>query len=353
MAIILVRADASPAIGTGHVMRCLAVAEALREDGHEVVFAAAESTPAIDRRLAAEGFRQIAIAGPVGEAADLAATRAALRREHASAVMLDGYRFGDAYRAGLRAAGARVLAWDDLGDGSALHADLVVNAAPQAHRLPYDRMAPGALLLLGPAYAPLRREIRQAARAGRRPIAGRPVLLLTFGGSDPLGLTGPLLEALAVRRPSGCRLVAVVGGSNPRAAEVSALGARLGPGVSVAVDCPRMGTLMAEAGLAVSAGGGTMGELAALAVPTLLVVTADNQAPASAEAATLGWCDAVDARRGDAVPAIVEAALALWADPARRGAMAEAAAALPLDGEGACRIARAFTATRLAPSVVT
>lgn len=344
MAIILARADASTLIGTGHVMRCLAVAEALRDDGHEVVFAAAESTPAIDKRLSSDGFRRIAIAGPVGDAADLAATRSALRREHCSAVMLDGYRFGEAYRAGLQAAGARVLAWDDLGDGTALHADLVVNAAPQAHRLPYDRMAPGATLLLGPSYAPLRREVRQAARGARRALASRPVLLLTFGGSDPLGLTGPVLKALAAQRPDGCRLTAVVGGSNPLAEELAAIGRTLGPEVAVEIDCPRMGAVMAQAGLAVSAGGGTMGELAALAVPTLLVVTADNQAAASAQAATLGWCESVDARGGEAVETIANAALSLWSDHARREAMSAVAAALPLDGEGAGRIARALTA---------
>ncbi len=347
MAIILVRADSSPVVGTGHVMRCLAVAEALRDEGHEVLFACAESTPAMDQRLDRDGFRRIAIAGPVGEAADLAATRSALRREHCTAVMLDGYRFGEAYRAGLQAARIRVLAWDDLGDGGPLYADLVVNAAPQADRLPYDRMAPGAALLLGPGYAPLRREVRLAAREARRSIADRPVLLLTFGGSDPLGLTGPLLERLADRRPDGCRLLAVVGGSNPRAADVAALAERLGPGVAVQIDCPRMGAVMAETGLAVSAGGGTMGELAALAVPTLLVVTADNQAMASRDAAALGWCDAVDARGGDAVAAIADAALMLWTDPARRSAMATVAAALPLDGDGAIRIARALTAPRV------
>ncbi|MBK1837066.1 UDP-2,4-diacetamido-2,4,6-trideoxy-beta-L-altropyranose hydrolase [Azospirillum sp. YIM B02556] len=352
MAVILIRADASPTIGTGHVMRCLAVAEALRDQGHEALFACVESTSAIDRRLSAEGFRHVSVVGPVGEAADLAATRSLLRREHGTAVMLDGYRFGEAYRAGLQAAGARVLAWDDLGDGTPLHADLVVNAAPRAAALPYGEMAPGAVLLLGPAYAPLRREVRLAAQEPRRTIADRPVLLVTFGGSDPLALTGPVLEALALGgragvRPDGCRIVAVVGGSNPRAADVTELAARLGSDtVSVEIDCPRMGALMADCGLAVSAGGGTMGELAALAVPTLLAVTADNQAMASGDAAEFGWCAAVDARGG--VPAevaaiIAERALALWSDAGQRQRMQDAAAALPLDGDGAMRIASALT----------
>jgi UDP-2,4-diacetamido-2,4,6-trideoxy-beta-L-altropyranose hydrolase len=347
MAVILIRADASPTIGTGHVMRCLAVAEALRDQGHEALFAAVESTPAIDRRLSADGFRHVSIAGPVGQAADLAATRSLLRREHGTAVMLDGYRFGEAYRVGLQAAGARVLAWDDLGDGTPLHADLVVNAAPQAAGLPYEAMAPGAVLLLGPGYAPLRREVRLAAQAPRRTIADRPVLLVTFGGSDPLGLTGPVLQALATERPDGCRIVAVVGGSNPRANELAAeVAALAADGVSVEIDCPRMGALMADSGLAVSAGGGTMGELAALAVPTLLVVTADNQAMASGDAADLGWCTAVDARGCDpakAAAVIAGRALALWADAGQRQRMQDAATALPLDGDGAVRIASALT----------
>lgn len=347
MAVILIRADASPTIGTGHVMRCLAVAEALRDQGHEALFAAVESTPAIDRRLSADGFRHVSIAGPVGQAADLAATRSLLRREHGTAVMLDGYRFGEAYRVGLQAAGARVLAWDDLGDGTPLHADLVVNAAPQAAALPYEAMAPGAVLLLGPGYAPLRREVRLAAQEPRRSIADRPVLLVTFGGSDPLGLTGPVVQALALKRPDGCRIVAVVGGSNPQAnvvaEEVAALAA---DGVTVEIDCPRMGALMADCGLAVSAGGGTMGELAALAVPTLLVVTADNQAMASGDAAELGWCTAVDARSCDpakAAAVIAGRALALWSDVGQRQRMQDAASALPLDGDGAVRIASALT----------
>jgi spore coat polysaccharide biosynthesis predicted glycosyltransferase SpsG len=96
----------------------------------------------------------------------------------------------------------------------------------------------------------------------------------------------------------------------------------------------------------VSAGGGTMGELAALAVPTLLVVTADNQAMASGDAAELGWSSAVDARGrppAEAAGIIAERALALWTDAEQRQRMQDAAASLPLDGEGAVRIACALT----------
>lgn len=342
MASVVVRADASPEIGTGHVMRCLAVAEALQEYGHRVLFALAESTAAIDARLAAAGFARIAVPVPPAGDQDLSATVRVLRNEEAAAVMLDGYRFGSDYRCGLKATGVQVLAWDDLADGTPLHADFVINAAPQAVRLPYERLAPGARLLLGPSYAPFRREIREAAAAPRLPLAGRRTLLLTFGGSDPLGLTGPVLEGLAAARLPDCRLVAVVGGSNPRVAEVQAAAERIGPPAEIVVDTPRMGELMAASGLAVSAGGGTQGELAVLGAPTLLVVSADNQAPASAESAALGWCETIDGRGPESVAGIVKRAADLWRDADRRQAMAEQAAALTLDGQGAMRIADAL-----------
>ncbi|HYH18743.1 MAG TPA: UDP-2,4-diacetamido-2,4,6-trideoxy-beta-L-altropyranose hydrolase [Azospirillum sp.] len=342
MAMIVIRADASAMVGTGHVMRCLAVAEALQDEGHTVFFALAESTDAVDARLDAEGFRRTRLPGPAGGPADLRALHALIGAEGAHAVVLDGYHFDEGYRAGLKAAGCRVLAWDDLADRSMLHADLVVNSAPQAGRLPYERIAPGARLLLGPSYAALRREIRHAAAMPRRPLTERRGLLLTLGGADPLGLTGPCIERLAPALPEGVRLIAVVGGSNPRANALAEVARRFGNRIEVHVDAPNMGMLMVESGLAVSAGGGTTAELAALAVPTLLVVVADNQVPAATEAAGLGWCAVLDAREGDHAALIAGLALALWADAKRRHGMAQRAAGL-IDGYGAVRIARALS----------
>lgn len=339
MATILIRADATPAIGTGHVMRCLALTEELRAGGHACLLAAAALTPALAARAAAAGVGCHDLAAPPGSPADRAATEALARSLDAQALVIDGYHFDESWRAGLAATGRRVLAFDDLATLSRLHADIVVNPSPDAGRLPYDRLAPGATLLLGPAYLPLRREIRDAARRPPRPLAERESLLLTFGGSDPLGLTAPCLRSLAPRLPPGCRLTVAIGGSDPRA-EASLDAARpFGDRVAVHRDSPAMGALMAEAGLAVSAGGGTTGELAALAVPTLLVVVADNQAPAAVQVAAAGWTRVIDARLGGAAARIADQALALWHDRSARETMAGHARGL-VDGDGAARIVR-------------
>ena len=220
---VLFRADAGASIGAGHVMRCLALAEAVQELGGEAGFAVASLPPALEERLRSAGMAVHRIGADPGSAADLAATRAIAEETAASAIVLDGYGFDERWRAGLAESGLTALAFDDAGTGEPIHAGLIVNAAPDAGRLPYGIGNPSARLLLGPDYAPLRREVREAAAAPKPPLEERRSLLVTFGGSDPLGLTAPVVERLAPRLPPGIRLDVAVGGAVRDAGAVEAV----------------------------------------------------------------------------------------------------------------------------------
>lgn len=345
MATILFRADAGPAIGLGHVMRCLAVAEVLRDRGHVCMAALIESPPVVRRRLG-QGGLALAPGGEglrPGSAEDLDWTVALISRIAPAVVVLDGYRFDVGYRAGVATAGVPVVAFDDLADLPALHAALVVNPSPAAPTLPYPTIAPSARLLLGPAYVLLRQEIRQAMAAPRPALADRQVLFLNFGGADPLGLTEPCLTALAPILPPGCRLTVATGGADPRAAAVAGAAVRFGDRVAVYHQSERLGGLMAEAGLAVSAAGGTAGELAALGVPTVLVISADNQVPGAQAAAADGCVRVLDGRDPQAAEVIAATAAALWRDLPARCALAHRVAAR-IDGLGSVRVAEAMLA---------
>ncbi|MCX5724400.1 MAG: UDP-2,4-diacetamido-2,4,6-trideoxy-beta-L-altropyranose hydrolase [Nitrospirae bacterium] len=362
---MLFRADAGPEIGAGHVMRCLAVAEALhdwaRERGQVLAshFLCAPLPPLLKARLDSAGCIVHDLPVAAGSADDANHTLHLVRSLPAQTMVLDGYHFGTEYCA-ILAAGRRLsprvplVLFDDLAafecPNAPLDVDVVVNPSPAAFALPYRRIAPIARLLLGPTYAPLRREFRLITQEqAPLPVIARDTVLVTFGGTEPQGLTGPCLTQLAAMLPKTCRLAATIGAGDPRA---DALEKRVAekrvalvkPGrITLHRDTSAMATLINSAGMAVAAAGGTIFELSALGVPAVLVVVSDNQMHSAAWMAAEGLATVIDGRAAEAVEMIATAAETLWADSTRRQTMAETLAGR-IDGLGAVRIAEALMA---------
>jgi UDP-2,4-diacetamido-2,4,6-trideoxy-beta-L-altropyranose hydrolase len=335
---LLLRTDGGPEIGGGHVMRCLALAQAWREEGGRALFVAATISPALEARLAQEGFTCQEVAAPRGGAEDLAATIATARAEGAGAVVVDGYCFPPAYRQGLRDAGFKVAAIDDNDEIGACVDDLVINQSCHASEALYRERAPHTRLLLGTDYALLRREFREWQGPPRQlpPVARR--ILITFGAADGDNITGQVIGAVGPVLPTGTQTTVLIGGSNPHAQVIDAQAAGQ-PDFRVLRDQREaVPDLMAEADLAVSAGGSTMWELAFLAVPFVIVVIAANQrAPAEAMAAEgFPVLQAADVR--DALPDVVAR---LIADRGRRSLLSKLGRRL-VDGEGGVRVSRAL-----------
>jgi spore coat polysaccharide biosynthesis predicted glycosyltransferase SpsG len=228
-----------------------------------------------------------------------------------------------------------ILAFDDAGTAPSAVADWVLNpVAPARPDLPG--------CLFGPLHVPLRREIRRAA-AAVQPVTARPAILVTFGGSDPAGLSLPVAAALIKGLEGAVPIDVVLGGAVAGADAVAAGLQALGDRVFVHRDVRDMGALMLRAGLAVSAGGGTIGELAALAVPSVIATIADNQLASAASSADSGWCVVLDGRAPGAPEQIAEISQGLWRDPERRQVMADRAQGR-VAPDGAIRIAKALIA---------
>lgn len=339
---VVMRADATPEIGAGHVMRCLAVGEALIERGCTTHLAAAALSPNLADRLRGAGIHVHGLDGPPGSAAEGEALRRLAARLDATVILIDHYGLDEGYRTALRASGRwRLAVFDDLAALGNLHADVVINASLDATSLPYGSIAPQARLLLGPRYAPLRREFRDALAAVRLPVEMRTSIFLSFGGSDPLGLTAPCVERLLPCLADGVRLTVVVGGMSPGVQTLRAMAACAPERVDLHVDSTSVAALMGKAGLAVAAAGTTTAELAAMGVPSVLVTVADNQSRAANAVEGTGWCQLVDGRSPNAVACIGALVQTLWASPTQRRTMAMAAARLT-DGGGALRIADAL-----------
>ena len=348
---LVVRADGTARMGTGHVMRCLGLAEAWRAAGGAVTFAAADLGGPLADRLAADGFGVERLTAPAASPADARATAALAANsgggEASGWVLLDGYQFGSDYKQRLGAA-ARVLLVDDFAEPGYEHAALVLNQTLHADPAAYPAADP-ARLLLGPDYTLLRGEFRPYTSRPAASESAGPVrrVLVTLGGSDPDNAAEAALEAVAaavgeVGTDGGSVAVtAVVGALSPHADAVRAAADRLSAGGAVAVAVrdrvTDMAAVMATADLAVTAGGVTLHELAFLGVPAAIIRTAENQAANTAKAVELGFAADLGRRPGASPAALAAGLAALLADPARRAAMA-AAGRRAVDGRGTDRV---------------
>ncbi|MBL8622540.1 MAG: hypothetical protein JNK64_14600 [Myxococcales bacterium] len=332
---LVLRADASHRLGSGHVLRLAALAEAAIDAGGAATLVVGGDPAASLAVLAERGLPAVAADGTSGGAAEGAATIALARAHAADAVVVDGPAFTPAYVAAIAAARLRVVAIDDLGLAPP-PAEVVVNHNLGAEALA-ERYPAAATRLLGRRYHLLRREFR-ALPAGGAPPRGRVErLLITMGGSDPAGATPRVLGAL----PPGALAVTVVLGPGFRADRALAAGLaaaeRAGHRVAVTYQPRDLAALMAGCDLAISAAGGTLAELAYLGRPTVAIAIAPDQVAnarrhADAGLAAGGWpLAAVDDRELAATIA------ALVGDPLARRALAAAATAAT-DGQGAARV---------------
>jgi UDP-2,4-diacetamido-2,4,6-trideoxy-beta-L-altropyranose hydrolase len=338
---LLVRADATVAMGTGHVMRCLALAQAWQDSGGRAVFAMADAPRSLRERLLAEKMDVAPIEASRGGGDDVRKVAELAGRHAASWVVVDGYHFGAAYQRDLKAAGLKLLFVDDHGHAGHHSADLVLNQNVYADRSFYQDTEPYTRLLLGPRYVLLRREFARWGEWKREiaPVGGK--VLVTMGGSDPGNITARVIEALGLVRVEGLEATVVVGGSNPHSDFLRRAVARFVGKIHIQKDVPNMPELMAWADVAVSAAGTTCWELCLLGLPAILIDLAENQRPI-AEALTWKKC-AIHLGGTSEVATEKMAASLEWLllSPATRTAISRRAREL-VDTNGAIRVVSAI-----------
>ncbi|HLB91523.1 MAG TPA: UDP-2,4-diacetamido-2,4,6-trideoxy-beta-L-altropyranose hydrolase [Terriglobales bacterium] len=262
-AALLIRADATLAIGTGHVMRCLALAEAWQDAGGTASLAAAELPDALLPRFTAEGISLGRVHAPPGGPEDAGETVAQARRLGASWVVIDGDRFDNEFLQTVRAAGFRVLLIDDFADRESFPADLIVNPNLDDDESAYRKRGASELMLMGPSYILLRREFRQGIEKREIRQAGRKILV-TLGGSDPENLTPRIADALAQCPDLEVTVIAGAGYNN--ADELRKMKAA---NLRVVFNSPNMARFMKDSDQAVIAAGGTLWELLSAGCPVL------------------------------------------------------------------------------------
>lgn len=330
-AALLVRADASATIGTGHVMRCLALAEAWQDSGGDAIFAVAEMPPAIEHRLAGEGFSIVRMPKPAGSSEDADATVNCARGRGAGWVVIDGDRFDVAFLQRVKSGVAGVLLIDDFAERGSFPADLILNPNLDAAEESYRKRGTLAPLLLGERYVMLRREF--TAWRGKRsfPEVGRKVLV-TLGGSDPDNLTSRIV--LAIGQDPGYEITAVAGPGYGCLEDLERLAS---DNVRVLVNPSNIKDLMESADLAVIAAGGTLWELLYMGCAVLSYARNPLQSHVVATLASMNILADMGNTGGFSGPALTAKVRQLARSASLRERMANAGQRL-IDGKGAQRV---------------
>lgn len=330
---ILIRADANEHIGTGHVMRCLSIANAFVQAGHEVKFITADHRG--DGLIQSRGFESICLNSEwtqmEGEEIDRV-----LRSYRPDLLLVDSYFVTEPYLSSL--SNCVTLAYiDDLND-SVWNLDFLINYNIFGTVADYSRYKETRTrLLLGPTYAPLRNEFKNIPGHEINDAKNIKDIMVSAGGADPEGITEKLIESVCDDL-SDIAFHFVVGVLNPRLEKIRAL-ANEHRNVILHINEKNMSALMKFCDVAISAAGSTLYELCACGTPTITYTLADNQLTLADEFRKQGIMLSAGDCRGNAcfIPGLAEHLHDLIADKEKRGQLSVRMQSL-VDGCGAERI---------------
>ncbi|OHB66421.1 MAG: hypothetical protein A2V70_21235 [Planctomycetes bacterium RBG_13_63_9] len=371
---LILRADADARIGTGHVMRSLALAQAWQDMGGDAVLLTSACSPQLHARMHGEGIPCEHLASQPGTDDDARETSQLAGRRHAAWVVLDGYHFDASYQRAIKDAGLRLLAVDDCGHAERYWADLVLNQNLGAREGLYRSREPHTRLLLGSQYVLLRREFLQWQSWRRTtPKVARNVLV-TLGGTDPDNATQKViaalcadvcpsgLEAVPQQLPSPARgrgvgvrarrhkdsksfldgrleAVVVVGPGNPHCSALQQAVADAPLPIRIEDNVTDMARWMAWADLAIGAAGTTSWERAFMGLPSVTIVLADNQQAIAIAMADAGISHNLGCQQALLPTMIADHLRRLLPATERRAEMASRGRRI-VDGNGAARVAR-------------
>lgn len=342
---VVIRADASSTIGSGHVMRCRTLADELARRGATIRFICREQPGNLAPLLRDAGYAVAmlpAAAAAVAQARDADESLAALDTTRPDWLLVDHYALGAEWESRLRPRVGRILAIDDLAD-RAHDCDVLLDqnwcGADTQHR--YDGLTSSdCRRFLGPRYALLQPVFAQLRKCLPRRDGELRRVLIFMGAVDSGGQTLAALQALTDPALAALAVDVVIGGANRSTAEIEQL-ASARPHTTVHRVLPNLAALMTRADLMLGAGGSTTWERCCLGLPGIAVIAGENQRALTEALADAGIQPQLGKVAGVTAAHWRDAITALLREPAQLRSYAGAALRVT-DGLGAQRIAAAM-----------
>ncbi|WP_273426603.1 UDP-2,4-diacetamido-2,4,6-trideoxy-beta-L-altropyranose hydrolase [Marinobacter sp.] len=297
---VVFRADASVQIGTGHVMRCLTLAEALRRSGHQCRFLCSDFPGHLSRQISEKGFAVETFPRPSGDAAvgaseednayakwlgiswqeDASQTRRSCGGNEADWIVVDHYALDARWEKRVSSVAGKVMVIDDLANRPHV-ANILLDQNLGQSEGDYDQLvSANCKRLVGPEYALLRPEFHRLRTKSleRRCEPELLRILVSMGGTDTPNATGSVLASLeSSSLPSELRLDVVMGATAPWLNDIQTVAKTSRFNVTVSTNVQDMGERMCLADLSIGAAGSTSWERCVLGLPSIVVSQAQNQ----------------------------------------------------------------------------
>ncbi|SDK04069.1 UDP-2,4-diacetamido-2,4,6-trideoxy-beta-L-altropyranose hydrolase [Sediminibacillus albus] len=272
----IIRADASNAIGAGHIMRTLALAQSLKKYS-SIQFVCSEITTGLIKLLNKENVCLDVLPSTPGSEEDLNKTIEIAKIKQVDWIILDGYHFNDSYITELKKNGLKVLLFDDFANLDYYCADIILNRGTFVNEEMYTNIETYSQLLIGPQFTTLRKEFLNWQ--GVKPaIKTTPTnVLISMGGADPNNVTLSIIRMLEKVNDYNREIKVLLGPANNHKDRINASLTKSKLDLHIVEDDEDMPSLLNWADFAITAGGTTLFEMAYMGLPSIVIQIAENQ----------------------------------------------------------------------------
>jgi UDP-2,4-diacetamido-2,4,6-trideoxy-beta-L-altropyranose hydrolase len=275
---IIIRTDASINIGTGHVMRCLSLADELRQKGTDIHFICCEEPGNLISYIEDRGYKVYQLPGEIDIETDRKQTKEILSKYETKPdwLIIDHYGSDFSWEYPLRKYAKKLMVIDDLANREH-DCDLLLDQNYSNNEDRYNDLVRGnCIQLLGPEYAILRPQFQKARGNLRKRNGGVNRILVFMGGADPPNVTSKVLRAIHMLDRPDIAIDVVIGDLNQYHDEIKILTSKI-PNTICHHNVENMANLMLSADLCIGAGGTTTWERCCVGLPTITIILAENQ----------------------------------------------------------------------------
>lgn len=311
---IVIRADASTRIGIGHVMRCLTLAAKLNNAQHQIIFLCKQHHGNLIELIESSGFEVIALSKPTNnienehnerlwlgchyqqDAKECLKYIQSAKFKKIDLLIVDHYSLDYQWQDLLNPLCEKIMVIDDLANREH-HCDILLDQTFGRSQQDYHHLIPEqCTLLLGKEYMLLRDEfyqfriLAQTQRISSQPHISKNILI-SLGGADPDNMASSILYWLILLKTDFHNLkVCLVANANSNfLSELNSI-AKKHRWIKIITKPPSMATLMLKADIAIGSSGATAWERCCLGLPSLSIISADNQQLVNKNLANIGAC---------------------------------------------------------------